>query len=442
MMIDYNPELELSVVCAAILHIDLTEQIVTELSDSHFVDPLAQAMFKACRVLFDQKQHCDPQTVLGMMVKMNTRHLFGSDVDIYTQLRTASSFGNIDFHIAELQDLHQKRYLFKSLSEIQTKLPEYSTPEIIDELKVVTDRLNEATKARASYTVGEIIENEANRPKSEEFKTGIPVIDDKLLKESGRSRGQILTIIGESAHGKTKCGQKLVSGFADQGHVVHWFQLEDYGIKSAQYFQRNSSKPDNIIITDSFRDLNLIKREARSVKRDVDTSIILVDYVQNVTLTGKNSRSDGIEHVSMSLTSMAMELDVLIILLSQASIDYKARKKWQLEPRDYDVRWSQQLKQDSHCILSVFRPAKIDDLIDGDYALDWKGNQVHKNSVFLRQVKTRYGEQTLARAHFIHDGDRGLVFAEDYFKEVEKINNQWRKPLLTKNVYQPEESPF
>jgi replicative DNA helicase len=414
MISSYNPELEQSVLYAGMLYADLAERILLELTEDHFVDTVNKALFKACKVSFDHTHRCDTVTVLAQMVKMGTRHLIKGENTIIDQLQNASSYSNLDYHIAELHDLYQKRFLYRSLTEISTKLFENETSETIEVLKAVTDQLNEASKPRSSYTVEEIIEIDAKRPNSEEFSTGLPVIDEILLKESGRSRGQILTIIGESAHGKTKCAQMLASGFANQGHVVHWFQLEDYAIKTAQYFERNCTHPEKIIITDSIRDLNLLKREARSVKREADTSIIVVDYVQNVTVTDKYSRTDGVEYVSMSLTSMAIEMNVLVILLSQVSIDYKIRKGWQLEPRDYDVRWSQQLKQDSHCLLSVFRPSKIDDLIEDGITIDWCKKRIHKNSVFLRQVKSRYGEQTLARAHFIHDGERGLVYVDNY----------------------------
>ena len=122
-------------------------------------------------------------------------------------------------------------------------------------------------------------------------------------------------------------------------------------------------------------------------------------------------QADKIEFVSKELRKLAKHLRVVVHLLSQVTIAGD-RRGWKLEPTYNDVRWSKQLKQDAHLMTSVFRPNKVDELIEVDLmgtnkVKDWNGNKQPFDSVYSRQVKVRGGKQEFSRLHMIH-GDLGL----------------------------------
>jgi hypothetical protein len=106
-------------------------------------------------------------------------------------------------------------------------------------------------------------------------------------------------------------------------------------------------------------------------------------------------------------------------------MDYSKRKGWALEPRYSDVRWSQQLKQDAHKMISIFRPNVVPELVDGDMVKDSSDKPTAYNSVFCKCIKDRGGALMHTRAHLIQT-DNGIAPFEQYRQETETKNNEWR----------------
>jgi hypothetical protein len=85
-------------------------------------------------------------------------------------------------------------------------------------------------------------------------------------------------------------------------------------------------------------------------------------------------------------------------------------------------------------MTGVFRPSRVDGLFDEDWAMDWNGNQIPLNSIFIRQLKTRYGEGYTKRYHMI-DTEYGPVEYDTWLRGNMTQNNQWRDT-------KPEPTPF
>jgi hypothetical protein len=82
-------------------------------------------------------------------------------------------------------------------------------------------------------------------------------------------------------------------------------------------------------------------------------------------------------------------------------------------------------------MTGIFRPFKIEGLGDEINAYDWNSDNIHKNSVFLKQLKTRYGEPYGGRYHLI-DTNMGLVDYNDWVGENYVKNNAHRiiEPII------------
>jgi replicative DNA helicase len=181
---------------------------------------------------------------------------------------------------------------------------------------------------------------------------------------------------------------------------------------------------DNILISDKIHDVDDIVAQARIAKREYGIDFIVVDYMQNVEMQGKESKVEKTERISRTLTRLNIELNTVLNICSQITIDTNTRKGWALEPRENDGRWSRQMKQDADAILTVFRPSSIDglyDIVNGkSIAKDWNGAEIPYNSVFARIVKDRHGERNNKRLHMIHTETKGLKLYDKYWSSVEK----------------------
>lgn len=109
--------------------------------------------------------------------------------------------------------------------------------------------------------------------------------------------------------------------------------------------------------------LTQLKAKARSYVRKNGVGLIIIDYLQ--LMTGEKStsnRNDEIGEISRGLKSLAKELDVPIVALSQLSraVEVRGGDK---RPQMSDLRDSGSIEQDADTIIFLWRPEyyKIDD---------------------------------------------------------------------------------
>lgn len=421
-MMPHEPEIELAILGALMSYPKIREEIMESVHSDWFYEPSNRITFQAMSKSWNESKHIDAITVEAILRSADKNDLANQVASLYA---FGSSSVTYQYHLDILRDCYQRRSVITACHEISQQATNDTADVCIDKLYNIATSITNTTVAKRSLPADTYLELEATKPKAEQLFTGERLLDETIYSNVGLKRGQIDLSIAESGHGKTHYAMFKASLLAKRGYKVHWFQLEDYGATTALFFKNAiPNHYQNIIITDSIFDIDEIKREARAIKREYNTDYIVIDYVQNVETT-KQSRADQIEYVSGQIRRLAIDLNVAIHLLSQVTIDYNKRKGWTLEPRYSDVRWSQQLKQDAHIITSIFRPYVIDDLIEGDFALDWKGQQINKNSVFCRQVKVRGGQMSHTRLHLIHT-DNGLQIMANWQEQTAEKNNSWR----------------
>lgn len=110
-------------------------------------------------------------------------------------------------------------------------------------------------------------------------------------------------------------------------------------------------------------DLESIKIQCRKLKRENKLDMIIIDYLQLLTLSkGKNmSRYEEVSGLSRSLKLLARELEVPILALSQLSRNVENRSAEQgNKPILSDLRESGSIEQDADIVLFLHREAPVD----------------------------------------------------------------------------------
>lgn len=95
-----------------------------------------------------------------------------------------------------------------------------------------------------------------------------------------------------------------------------------------------------------------VASKARSVKRKHGLGLLVLDYLQLMSGDGDN-RNQQIEQITRGLKSLAKELDIPIIALSQLS--RKCEERTNKRPMNSDLRESGAIEQDADVILFVYR---------------------------------------------------------------------------------------
>lgn len=95
-----------------------------------------------------------------------------------------------------------------------------------------------------------------------------------------------------------------------------------------------------------------LRAKARRMKqRDSRTGILVIDYLQLMSLQGAESRQQEVSEISRALKQLAKELEVPIVALSQLSRKVEERKKGR--PMLSDLRESGSIEQDADVVLFI-----------------------------------------------------------------------------------------
>ena len=112
-----------------------------------------------------------------------------------------------------------------------------------------------------------------------------------------------------------------------------------------------------------------IRAKCRKMKMDKNIGLIVIDYLQLITGTGKRgaSREQEISEISRSLKILAKELDVPVVALSQLS--RAAEQRADHRPMLSDLRESGAIEQDADIVMFIYR----EDYYNQDVAPERKG---------------------------------------------------------------------
>ena len=137
--------------------------------------------------------------------------------------------------------------------------------------------------------------------------------------------------------------QKIRTGDVDDGD---WEKL----IEGA-----NTIAKSHMIIDDTASiSISELKSKCRRYKREYNLGIVIIDYLQLMTTTGRSeSRQQEISEISRSLKSLARELNVPIIALSQLGRAVESRPD--KRPMLSDLRESGAIEQDADMVMFLYR---------------------------------------------------------------------------------------
>jgi replicative DNA helicase len=142
-----------------------------------------------------------------------------------------------------------------------------------------------------------------------------------------------------------------------------------------------------------------LRAKARRVASRHKLGLIIVDYLQLLNPTdSKVPREQQVAEASRGLKSLAKELDVPVVVLSQLN---RSSEKENRPPRLADLRESGSIEQDADVVLMLARPKEADEKF-----------QVAADSAELIVAKQRNGPVGELRLTFLRDLTRFENFTQ------------------------------
>ncbi len=212
--------------------------------------------------------------------------------------------------------------------------------------------------------------------------TGIQGLDQKLL---GLQPGALIILAARPSVGKTAFALNIGTYAAIKGEKrVAIFSLEmpseqlamrilaaeakldfwrmSQGLLQQSDWDRIMTHGDRIGASRIWLDDNFVlspielRAKCRKIKREGGLDLVIVDYLQLMNAPGAPSREQEIALISRSLKSLAKELDLPILALSQLNRGVEKRKGE--PPMLSDLRESGAIEQDADVVMFLHRPGE------------------------------------------------------------------------------------
>lgn len=391
-------DLEEAVLGALMLEKDALSSVIDVLKSEVFYRDNHQKIFTAIKDLFEKSQPIDILTVTAQLRKQGELEMIGGAYYITELTSRVASAANIEFHSRIIIQKYIQRELIRISTETINSAYE-DTSDVLDLLDKAEKNLFEIAQSnlrRDARKMDDLVQEalrdiEALKDKKDGL-TGVPTGFTGLDRmTSGWQKSDLVIIAARPAMGKTAfvltCARNAAVDF-DKPTVVFSLEMSSVqlvnrlisgeaeieqekirkGTMEEWEWQQVHSKIGRLekatLIIDDTPALNIFEFRAkcRRLKAQHDIQLIIIDYLQ--LMHGKSADSKGgggnreqeIGSISRALKSVAKELNVPVIALSQLSRAVETRPGNAKRPMLSDLRESGSIEQDADMVLFLYRP--------------------------------------------------------------------------------------
>lgn len=385
-----SAEAEAAVLGSMVLDRSCISQIVQMLKPDSFYRLEHQMVYSAILDLFERGPEVDVDLVLlrDELKKRGQLDEVGGVDYLIRVVDSVPSSSNVEYYANIVKEKQMLRELITATSEILSNA--YAdTGEVNAKLDDAEKKIFAVTEKKisgAASPMNELLVEAFHEIENRSGKdvTGLPTGYGELdHMTSGLHGGEMLIIAGRPSMGKTSFAMNLVEHVsADEKLGVGVFSLEMGKVQLAERMLCSRAKIDAQLVRrgavepEIYQDLIQtcselseapmyiddtpgmtpleIRAKARRMKAQYDIQLIMIDYLQLMSLGGRvDSRQQEISTISRQLKSLARELDVPVIVLSQ--LNRAAEQREDHRPRMSDLRESGSIEQDADVIMLLHR---------------------------------------------------------------------------------------
>ena len=387
-----NIEAEESVLGSCFLSKYALEKAIENLNPESFYNEKNSKIFEAMINLADKKTPIDITTVTSYLKNKNELNAVGGVEYLTEVLNFVPTASNVDYYIKSVEESALLRSLILTAEDIASE--GYNTDETVNEILDNSEKkiLNIVKNRKASEfrTIRDILnKTQSDLERLAEHKGEITGLStgwydlDRLT--TGLHPNELIIIAARPAMGKTAFALNLATHAAmTQDKSVALFnlemsaeqlamrilaslgQIEGFKLRTGNLLNQDWKKINeavsrlantNLVIDDTPGiTIGEIRAKCRRLASSENgLSLVVIDYLQLIS-GGRNygaNRQQEVSDISRSLKTLAMELGVPVIALSQLSRNVEARED--KRPLMSDLRESGSIEQDADIVMFLYR---------------------------------------------------------------------------------------
>jgi replicative DNA helicase len=392
----HNDEAEQAVLGAMLLDEDAITTVVQYLQTEDFYSNANRRVYSAVLNLFNQGRKADIITVIGELRQSGELDQAGGPDYIASLTNVVPSAANVDYYAKIVQDCSLRRALLRLSHDLSARSFDEATDarNVLEEVQqhifeIIKDR-NTLTFKSAKEIIPQTINILEKLYHSKEPYTGVPSGFDVLDNMTYGFQPSELIIIGaRPSVGKTALALTMTANMAVRRKIATaFFTLEmsdmalmqrlissEANIESGKIrsgfltpgdFHRLIDAAGNIYEAPLYiadmpnMKLLSLRAEARRLRVQQKVEIIFIDYLTLISSDNYQlPRHEQIAEISRSLKSLARELEIPIVALSQLRRDAEGKR-----PNLSDIRESGSIEQDADLVMFLHRERESDKKVE------------------------------------------------------------------------------
>ncbi len=387
----YSEEAEMELLGAMILQDTALYKALESVREEDFYFERHRKIFRAIRNLFERRSEISSVSVKEELKRSGDLEAIGGVEYLANIVESVVSPALVDEYIRIVVEKSIYRSIIDVTMDVIEKAYKESVPadELLDyaEHKILEIRQKQVSEAfiRVGDMVQDVFTMINDLILQRRHVTGIPTGFDELDNlTSGFQPGDLVIIASRPSMGKTSFALNIMRFLGvEKGIPSAIFSLEmsreqlvmrllsmESGVSSQALrtgFVSQDRIPDLTEAVHRLRDAPIfiddtpsihileLKAKARRIVKEEGVKIVFVDYLQLVRGFRAESKVQEIAGISQALKSLAKELKIPVVALSQLSRAPEHRRE-DRRPRLADLRESGSIEQDADVVLFIFRP--------------------------------------------------------------------------------------
>ena len=308
------------------------EEIASQLKPNDFYHPFHQHIFISMDELIKSEQPIDEEFLKESLNKKNQFNEAN-----FLDVLSATPISNVSAYIEQIKEHSQKNRLNNLALKIREKIEKgENVSSLINYFESQIELIQKGSSTKEYITIFDALQ-EKDEP-TIIYSTGIDFLDN--IFDGGFETGQLITITGEQEAGKTQLVNQILFNVA-RGFNCLYFSLE-FNKRQLKAYTKKKIKACNLDI-DRFKNITLITDEMHTgeindilldIKREyrknstkfivIDSQMMLFDDDESLKYATGEER---VTSIFRKLHSLSKKLDIVILLIAQASKeDAKAKK--------------------------------------------------------------------------------------------------------------------
>lgn len=383
----HNDEAEQATLGALLLDEDAISTAIQYLRPDDFYSNGNRRVYKAILHLFNQGRKADIITVIEQLKQEGELDKAGGPAYVASLTSVVPTSANVDYYAKLVQDCSVRRSLLRISGEMNVKSYDEATESrlIVEEAQRqifdLTDNRQTLTFKSAKEIIPKTIDAIEKLYNTKDAFTGIPSgFDDLDAMTSGFQKSELIIIGARPSVGKTALALTLAAYTSiDKNIPTAFFTLEMSDMALMQRLISSEAKiesekirtgllkpkdfhslmeaagriydaPLYIVDMPNMKLLDL-RAQARRLRAQQKVEIIFIDYLTLISSENYHiPRHEQIAEISRSLKSLARELDIPVVALSQVRRDAEGKR-----PSLSDIRESGSIEQDADLVMFLHR---------------------------------------------------------------------------------------